>query len=191
MSTFPRQQPESPKQQNLEEQLAGAEVADFVVQTEGRRLKAEDESYQLRAEVDLKREQHQDGARNEQARTDAEIDREGKEIDAKIDDQARRTGAAMAALESDTETTRNERYFYMGVTAIGVIAAIVLAFLSVGQEGWEYRLSPGIGLLISGGAGLKLHWLARKQGRSMQEGDSRKGEREMDFSGSDGGERSS
>ncbi|HXR32055.1 MAG TPA: hypothetical protein VN752_13065 [Solirubrobacterales bacterium] len=175
-------QPESPKK-TWEEQIFEAEVADLTAQAEGRRLKAEDESLQLRADIDLKREKQAADVRDRQVRTDAEIDREGKKLDAEIDDQGRRLGAEMAALESDTETTRHERYFYMGVAAVGLAVAAVLALLG-------HQFSPGFGLLISGGAGYRLH--AIKQGRKPFKAAARVskgGEWETSFSESSSWER--
>jgi hypothetical protein len=133
------------------ERLVDAEVADFVAQTEGKRLKAEDESYQLRGDVDLKREKQQADNRDREVRTDAEIERQGKETDVKV-----------AAIKSETRTTRDERYFCMAIAAIGVLAAIALAFVNAGQGG-EDHLGSGIGLLISGGAGFRLYRLTPKR----------------------------
>jgi hypothetical protein len=183
MSAFPIQ-PDPAKGAG---RLVEAEVDDFVAQTQGRRLKAGDDSYQIRADVEFKKEQQQADNRDRQVRTDAELDVRHKKCDAGIEDQGRRLGAEMAALESDAKTTRDERYFYMGVAAVGVIAAIALAFLNAGQGGWEHQLSPGVGLLISGGAGFKLHSIKRKwESRKAGGREVQKGEWEMNFSSSNG-----
>lgn len=164
MSTVPMQ----PDPEKGAEQLIAAELADFLAQTEGRRLKAEDESYQLRGDIDLKREKQQADIRDQKVRTDAEMDRLGKATDAKV-----------AAIKSDVKTTRHERYFCMAIATVGVLAAIALALVNAGHGG-EDHLGSGIGLLISGTAGFRLYWITRK--RKSQEDESHFGGRWMNFS---------
>jgi hypothetical protein len=99
--------------------------------------------------------------KDREEQTSAAIQNERKLTQAGIADQKRRTEAEMNGLERRDETTQVERYFWMAVAAIGLIAAIVLAFLTAGHSAWEYRISPAAGLLLLGGSGLQLWSITR------------------------------
>lgn len=124
-----------------------------------------------RAETAIRQRESGNKADREQERAEAELRIEEKKADAEIEekrerrkgelaDQARRTAAEMTGLESRDRTTEFERYFFMAVVAIGLLASIILYFITVGQP-LEYRLSPLAGVLISGTGGLRLRAINR------------------------------
>ena len=185
MSTVPGQQSESSKQQTLQEQLLGAEVAGFVVQTEARKLDAEDQSFQLRADQGLKKLETEDKRAKQEAdihdqelRTASEILLNEEKAKAELSDQQLRTAEDLENKRRDSRTTQVERYFFMVIFAIGIAATIVLAFKTSHQNALGYRLSPMTGLLIAGGSGFKLGLLRREQGREDQGQGSGRGEEE-------------
>ncbi|MGN6815477.1 MAG: hypothetical protein ACTHK3_05250 [Solirubrobacterales bacterium] len=114
------------------------------------------------------RERTEIGLRIAEKRTDAEIKDQEERRKAELSDQERRTMTEMNGLESHDRTTEVERYFFMAVIAIGMLATIVLAFMTVGQP-LEYRLSPLAGLAVSGGGGLRLRGIARASARTRIE----------------------
>lgn len=143
-----------------------AEVTRYEAETALKEKEWEDASKQIEAQIESEREQMLADIRDREKRTDAENA-----------DQARRTGAEMSQLESETENRRKltdaeiqERRFCMIIIAVGVIATVILSFLTAGQSGWGYRLMPGTGLLISGGGALRLRSIAlNRDGRGKGE----------------------
>lgn len=169
------EQPESPKQ-TWEDQVFEAEIADIEAQTANRNLEAEDKSYQLRAEIELdkaeaedKRSKQQADIHDQETRTNRGLDLAEEKAKAENTDQELWSAAKLDDFRLRSRTDQVERYFFMCVLAIGIIAAIVLAAISADQSTAAYRLSPLTGLLISGGSGLKLRSLTRSQGRDETE----------------------
>jgi hypothetical protein len=110
-------------------------------------------------------------SRNSRTQVDADVTDRREWTQANIADQKRRTETAMGGLERRDKTTQVERYFWMGVVAIGVLAAIVLAFVTAGQSVWEYRASPAAGLLLSSGGGFQLWSINRSQSDDRHDDD--------------------
>jgi hypothetical protein len=139
-----------------------AELERYTAGTERVRSGTRDTSARATAETENLREQGQAKVRHEDKRVDADvIDRESR-TNAEIDDQARRTATEMNGVERYDRTTEVERYFWMAIAAVGVMAAVALAFVTASESALEYRLSPGTGLLVSGGAGLRLRSITRR-----------------------------
>jgi hypothetical protein len=115
----------------------------------------------MRAETEDEREQVETDtirAENEAIRSETAIEEKRAASEIKIAEN--HADVEDEAIEVDTRTTDKERIFSMGMVAIGVLAALVLAFLSIGQP-LEYRLSPLAGVFVSGWGGLRLRAITR------------------------------
>jgi hypothetical protein len=152
-----------------------AELDRYTAGTE--RERAETAIRQQEAGHQISQEQRQGEVDNriKEKEADAEIEDMRKRRAAEQEDQARRTGAEMSGLESRDRTTEFERYFFMGVVAVGLLATIVLAFMTVGEP-LEYRLSPLVGVGISGVGGLRLRAINRMLQQPPPEKDEEKDE---------------
>jgi hypothetical protein len=100
---------------------------------------------------------------DQRKRTDADIADRLEWTRAKIAERQRRTEVETSGLGQHDKTTNVERYFWMGMVALGVLATIVLACITAGQSVWEYRISPVAGLLLSGGGGFQLWAISKRQ----------------------------
>jgi len=82
-----------------------------------------------------------------------------KYVDAEIRDRDERRASELEALDIDTEMTRRERYFFMGVTAFGVLFTALVWTAGAASGHWIFYPGSGIGLLALGGGLLKLRVL--------------------------------
>jgi hypothetical protein len=90
--------------------------------------------------------------------------------DAEIADQSRRTEAGMDLLEARAEGIRRRdrtwqvgQFFWMGVSAFGLLVSLVLALATADASMLGERLSPLGGLAISAGGGIQFHLLNRPE----------------------------
>ena len=120
----------------------------------------------LRAELARKRVRLDADIRDREEWTKARTLNARKLTQAKIDDRRRRTEAEMSGLERRDRTTQVERYLWMVVAAAGLLATIILAFVTAGHSAWEYRVSPALGLALLGGGGLRLWSIDRSRPES-------------------------
>lgn len=140
-----------------------AELNRYQVGTDRIRKEGENARKQVEAKINHDSERLQAEISDQAKRTDAETKIDEDRAQAEIGDQARRTSAEMTGLEGRDRTTVVERYFWMVVVAVGIIATIVLAFVTADSSALKYHLTPTAGLLISGGGGLRLRALTRAQ----------------------------
>jgi hypothetical protein len=137
-----------------------AELDRYTARTERERAETAIRQQEAGHKISQEQKQSEVDSRIKEKDADAEIEDKRERRTAELDDQARRTGAEMSGLESRDRTTEFERYFSMGVVAVGLIATIILAFMTVGDP-LEYRLTPLAGLLVSGTGGLRLRAINR------------------------------
>lgn len=149
----------------LEAELRRYEVETDEIQAGIARVQAEIARANKQAEAEIERDAERSASeiKLEEQRTDADIrDRENR-TNAEIDENARRVAAEVRDLEVDTQTTRIERHFFMGVVAVGVLATIGLGFLTAGYAEWHYQVRPTVGLFVSGGGVYRLRSITRRK----------------------------
>jgi hypothetical protein len=105
-------------------------------------------------------------ARNQYMQTEAGKLQE--ETAANIEIRKSESKARFNGLETDREDRHVERYVAMAMLVVGILVALALAIVNAGEEAWQYRLSPGTGLLITAAGGLRLRALTPGKGKKSR-----------------------
>jgi len=115
-------------------------------------------------------------ARNEYMQAEAGKLQQGSAADVEI--RTSESKARINGLETDREDRHVERRVAMAMVVVGVLLAVALALVNAGEEAWQYRFSPGAGLLITAAGGLRLRALtpgrgkkSRRRSKSEKEGE--------------------
>jgi hypothetical protein len=169
-----------------------AELDRYHAGTEQARMETELRELEVKMSIDLSREKSLVDLRIREKETDARIRDEERRADSerknnaaraiadvnKAEAEANKTAAEVERIKTETtgierrnRATEIERYVFTGLAVIGVLATIILAFITAGHS-----IAPLSGLAISAGSGVRLAVLARQPSRGDQ--DDKPGDRE-------------
>jgi Fe2+ transport system protein B len=162
--------------------FSDAQLARYESETEQKALAAADKSRQVEAEIELKRTQQDAENRDQEMKSATTRYLLEEESKAKISNDVLWTAVAIEDRRRKSVTTMIERFFFMGVVAIGVIATVVLAFTKAHQQELAFQLSPLSGIVLSGLGGISLRLLRRdEQARMERAADEERVEVPFDF----------
>jgi hypothetical protein len=160
---------------NKRPDLLDPEADRFVAGTERARVETDLLGFQTRADVTLEKDKADVVLRLLEKDAEAKISNEVLKAKGEVSDKAVKAVAEREKTEAETKeieaktkgrerrdrATEIERYACIGLAAIGVIAAIILAFRTAGQP-LEYHLAPLPALFASGGAGWRLRTISAR-----------------------------